>query len=224
MTNDNQRGEDGREIALEARVSKEDRLSSPSVSRNRDAIRDVFLEQMPSHGLILEIGSGTGEHAAHILKAAPDLSWQPSDPDEASRRSVDAWAVFDGLSDRMEAALPLDVTAHQWWHAFNKPVAGIVSINMIHIAPFAAAEGLIAGAGALLKTHGKLFLYGPFMRDGKTAPSNHDFDRSLKSRDPGWGVRDLDNQIVPLAAQHGLTLETVVEMPANNLSVVFSRQ
>ena len=222
-----QKGKHGREIALEARAAEEDRLFSPSAARNREAIREVFVRHMPHDGLIVEIGSGTGEHAVEILKAAPDLIWQPSDPDETSRRSVNGWARHEALAN-LRPALDLDVTQASWWHEIERPVAspikGIVSINMIHIAPFTAAEGLMAGAGAKLPSGGKLFLYGPFKRNDHTAPSNLDFDRSLKSRDPSWGVRDLDLEIIPLADRHNLSLETVVEMPANNLSVVFTRR
>jgi len=224
---DYQKDKDGREIALEARAVEEDRLFSPSAARNREAIREVFIQHMPMEGLIVEIGSGTGEHAVEILKAAPELIWQPSDPDEASRRSVNGWARHEALSN-LRPALNLDVTQAGWWreieHAVAGPTKGLISINMIHIAPFTAAEGLITGAGAKLSSGGKLFLYGPFKRNGRTAPSNLDFDTSLKSRDLSWGVRDLDLDIVPLAERHNLELETVVEMPANNHSVVFTRR
>lgn len=216
-------GSGGRDIALEARASEEDRLSSPSVGRNRDVLRDTFLAHMPSTGRILEIASGTGEHAVHILNAAPALAWQPSDPDAASRRSVDAWAAHEDLAGRMAAALPLDVTAERWWQSMPDPADGMICINMIHIAPFTAAEGLFAGANALLDPGQKLFLYGPFLRNGEAAPSNLEFDASLKSRDPAWGVRDLDREIVPLAASNGLTLTHIEEMPANNLAVIFAK-
>lgn len=214
---------EGREIALEARTADEDRLFSPSAARNREVIREVFLRHMPTEGLIVEIGSGTGEHAVEILKSAPDLLWQPSDPDDTSRRSVNGWARYETLAN-LRPALDLEVTRSGWWREIEQAVAGIVSINMIHIAPFAAAEGLFAGAGAKLVSGDKLFLYGPFRRNGHTAPSNLDFDSSLKSRDPSWGVRDLDLEIIPLADRHDLSLETVVEMPANNLSVIFTRR
>lgn len=209
-------------IALEDRGCEDGRLFSPSAARNRDPIRDVFLKTMPRTGVILEIGAGTGEHAVHIAAAAPSLRWRPGDPDAASRASIAAWTEHSGLAN---VARPhaIDVTAPDWDRGLE-PVDGIVSINMIHIAPFAAAEGLIAGAGRLVKPGGRLFLYGPFARNGApTAPSNAEFDRSLKARDPAWGVRDLDLEIVPLATAAGLSPEQVVAMPANNLSVVFRR-
>lgn len=212
-----------KEIALEARAREEARLFSPSAARNRDAIRDVFLANMPREGAILEVGSGTGEHAVHIAAAAPSLRWLPGDPDPASRASIAAWTAHLKLAN-VAPPHAADVTA-EGWHAAFEPVAGIVSINMIHIAPFAAARGLLAGAATLLDAGGRLFLYGPFSRDGAhTAPSNADFDHSLKSRDPSWGVRDLERDIVPLAERAGLALAAIVAMPANNFSVVFEKR
>jgi len=212
-----------RPVALEERAREDGRLFSPSAARNRDPIRDVFLKAMPRTGVILEIGAGTGEHAVHIAAALPSLRWRPGDPDAASRASIAAWTAHLGLAN-VAPPHAIDVTAPDW-DAHFEPVDGVVSINMIHIAPFAAAEGLIAGAGRLIKPGGKLFLYGPFARNGAhTAPSNAEFDRALKARDAAWGVRDLDREIVPLAAAAGLTLAEAVAMPANNLSVVFRRE
>ncbi|MCI5046098.1 MAG: class I SAM-dependent methyltransferase [Aquisalinus sp.] len=219
-----QKGESGKEIALEARASEADRLSSPSVARNRDAIRDVFRQYMPDMGALLEVGSGTGEHAVHIAASLPELTWFPSDPDATSRASIAAWAEYLDLAN-VHAPLNLDVSAQNWFDRVDipKPLIGMMSVNMIHIAPFEAAEGLFTGAGALLQQDGRLFLYGPFLRNGNTADSNLAFDESLKSRDPRWGVRDLDREIMPLAAAAGLTLQKVIEMPANNLSVIFHK-
>ncbi len=211
-----------KEIALEARGSEEGRMFSPSAARNRDAIRDVFLRTMPSAGVIIEVGSGTGEHVAHLAAAAPGLFFRPGDPDPASRASIAAWTAHLGLANVAEPHAA-DVTHTDWRLAFG-PCDGAVSINMIHIAPFEAATGLVAGAGKLLRAGGKLFLYGPFLRDGvHAAPSNAEFDASLKARDPRWGVRDLEREITPLARECGLALEGVVAMPANNLVVVFSK-
>jgi cyclopropane fatty-acyl-phospholipid synthase-like methyltransferase len=212
-----------KEIALEERSREERRLFSPSAARNRDAIRDAFLKTMPVEGAVLEVGSGTGEHAVHIAAAAPALRWLPGDPDAASRASIAAWTEHLNLAN-VAAPHAIDVTATGWDQGLA-PVDGVVSINMIHIAPFEAARGLIAGAARLLASGGKLFLYGPFARNGThTATSNAEFDASLKARDPRWGVRDLDLDIAPLAAASGFALEAVIEMPANNLSVVFARQ
>ncbi len=223
--NDNTPSREAKEIALEARETEGARLFSPSAARNKQAIAEAFAALMPPQGRILEIGAGTGEHGVTISKALPDLEWQPSDPDPTSRASIAAWAEAEG-GGRVMPPLMIDVTAPAWWHevpAALAPLSGLVSINMIHIAPFTAAEGLFAGARALLGEDGGLFLYGPFKRQGETAESNHRFDASLKGRDPSWGVRDLDIGIVPLAERNGLSLEAVREMPANNLSVVFKR-
>jgi cyclopropane fatty-acyl-phospholipid synthase-like methyltransferase len=211
-----------RDIALEARAVEAARMHSPSAARNRDPIRETFLALMPHQGTIVEIGSGTGEHAVHIAAAAPLLFWRPGDPDAASRASIAAWTAHLGLQN-VDAPHAVDVTKPGWETAFGA-ADGVVSINMIHIAPFAAAEGLIAGASQLLKPSGRLFLYGPFSREGvQTAPSNAEFDAALKARDPGWGVRDLDRDIVPLAEKTGFALVAVVPMPANNLSVAFQK-
>lgn len=212
-----------REIALETRDFVEARLFSPSAARNRDVIREAFLAHMPRAGVIIEIGSGTGEHAVHIAAAAPELQWLPSDPDAASRASISAWTAHLGLSN-VAPPRALDVTCDVWIDGL--PAAdGIVSINMIHIAPFEAAHGLIRGAGMILRRGGRLFLYGPFKRDGAhTALSNEAFDASLKERDVNWGVRDLDREIIPLADAAGLAPHAVIAMPANNLSVVFSKE
>lgn len=211
-----------KEIALETRASKEARLLSPSAARNRDAIRDVFLAYMPRDGTIVEVGSGTGEHVVCLAGATPRLFWRPGDPDAPSRASIAAWTAHLGLKN-VDAPHAADVTKPDWHQGFGDAV-GVLSINMIHIAPFEAAEGLIKGAGELLKSRGRLFLYGPFSRGGAhTAPSNAEFDASLKTRDPRWGVRDLDADIFPLASRAGFAPVAIVAMPANNLSVVFER-
>ncbi|MGF1544795.1 MAG: DUF938 domain-containing protein [Parvularculaceae bacterium] len=223
MSDDRPSGE--KEIALEARAAEADRLFSPSAARNRDVIRDAFLRLAPADGDVLEIGSGTGEHAVRIAAARPGGLWRPGDPDAASRRSIAAWTAHLGLTN---VARPhaVDATRDDWGaEERTGAYAAIVSINMIHIAPFAAARGVFAGAGRLLRPDGRLFLYGPFSRDGvHTAPSNVDFDASLKSRDPDWGVRDLERDLAPLADAAGLDLAEIIEMPANNLSVAFARR
>jgi len=212
-----------REIALEARTAENARLFSPSAARNRDAIRDVFLKHMPKSGRIVEVGSGTGEHAVHLGAAAPSLAFLPGDPDASSRASIAAWAAHYGLKN-VAPPHAVDVALPDWQSDFA-PCDGVLSINMIHIAPFDAARGLIAGAGVLLKPAGRLFLYGPFARNGAhTAPSNEAFDQSLKSRNPLWGVRDLDREIAPLATAAVLKLVAIEAMPANNFSVIFEKR
>ncbi|MHA7870869.1 MAG: DUF938 domain-containing protein [Hyphococcus sp.] len=220
-----QNGEDQKApiVALEDRAEAESRLFSPSAARNRDPIRDVFLQHMPQEGAILEIGGGTGEHAVHLATALPRARWLTGDPDPAARASIAAWIAASGLAN-LEGPHAIDVTADDWGVEGAGSFSAVVSINMIHIAPFSAAQGLFRGAARLLRPGGKLFLYGPFSREGRhTAPSNEAFDASLKSRDPRWGVRDLEQDIAPLAQENAFSAPVIVEMPANNLTVIFSK-
>jgi SAM-dependent methyltransferase len=195
-------------------------LTSPSTARNREPILAVLRRVLPARGTVLEIASGTGEHAVHCAAALPGLSWQPTDREAEALASIAAHRAEAGLPNLL-APLALDVTAPLW------PVRradAIVAINMIHIAPWRAAEGLMDGAGRVLAPGGVLYLYGPFMEDGRhTAPSNAAFDESLKARDPAWGVRDVA-VVAELAARHGLGLDERVAMPANNLSLVFRKR
>lgn len=214
---------DGKPIALEDRGEDGGRLFSPSAGRNREVVRDVLVRFAPVEGDVLEVGAGTGEHAVTFAAALPGVRWRPGDPDAASRASIAAWVAHTGLTN-VASPHAIDVSAADWDGPEPGSLAGIVSLNMVHISPFDAAQGLLAGAGRYLGGEGMLFLYGPFARDGAhTAPSNAAFDENLKSRDARWGVRDLDREIVPLAERAGLALAEVVEMPANNLSVVFRK-
>lgn len=213
-----------KETALEKRGENGARLFSPSAARNRDTIRDVFLRYLPDAGGVLEVGSGTGEHGVHIAAAAPGLRWLAGDPDGAARASVAGHIAASGL-DNIDGPHGIDVSEKNWDEALAGSFEAIVSINMIHIAPFTAAKGLFAGAGRLLRTGGLLLLYGPFMRDGAhTAPSNEAFDASLKARDPRWGVRDLEHDLAPLAQENAFQRHAVVEMPANNFTVVYVKR
>ncbi len=199
------------------------RRASPSVARNRDAIRDAFARMVAHSGRVLEIASGTGEHGLHITAAYPDLIWQPSDPDPEARASIAAWAASE-RGQAIAAPMALDVTVPGWAEVLG-PFDAVVCINMIHIAPWAAALGLFTGAAHCLKPGGRLFLYGPFKREGQhTAPSNHAFDISLKSRNPEWGVRDLDGKVITAARRFGLIYGDRLAMPANNFSVVFEKR
>jgi SAM-dependent methyltransferase len=194
--------------------------TSPAVARNRDPILAVLRRVLPAQGTVLEVGSGTGEHAVYFAAALPHLTWQPSDLDAEARGSVAAHRAAAQLPN-LKAPLTLDARAESW------PLAraeAVVSINMIHIAPWASAEGLMAGARRLLAPGGMLYLYGPFKENGAhTAPSNAAFDASLRARDPQWGVRDRD-EVAALAQRNGLALVERVAMPANNLSLVFQRK
>lgn len=196
------------------------RLSSPATARNRGPILEVLRECLPEHGRVLEIASGSGEHALHFAAALPGLEWQPTDPSRRACDSIAAWRDTRGTPNLLPP-LMLDVTQRPW------PVTdvdAVVCINMLHIAPWSAAEALLTEAGQRLPAHGVLYLYGPYRRGGEhTAPSNAEFDRDLRARNPAWGIRDLE-AVTELGAQHDLALERVVEMPANNLSLVLRRR
>ena len=195
------------------------RQFAPATQRNREPILVVLQKELPASGLVLEIASGTGEHAMHFSQGLPGLSWQPSDPSAGARASIAAWREAEG-STNLLAPIALDAAA-QW------PVEAadaIVCINMTHISPWEATEGLMRGAGRILPPGGPLYLYGPYLRSGyRLEPSNAAFDESLKSRDPCWGLRELD-AVTELAAAHGLDLARVLDMPANNLSVIFRKR
>jgi Protein of unknown function (DUF938) len=206
----------------DGRASSDARQYSPAAARNAGPICDVLGRHLPASGTILEVGSGTGQHAVAFAAAHPELSWQPSDPGPELRASIAAWSAAAELAN-LRAPLDLDVTAADWELALDGPLAGVVCINLLHIAPWAACEGLMAGVEALLEPKAPLYLYGPFRRAGvHTAPSNAAFDRMLRAYDPAWGVRDLE-AVVACAAGHGLELVDVVPMPANNLSVILRR-
>ena len=202
-------------------MSGDARLFAPSAARNRDPIWAELRPELPSRGLVLEVASGSGEHTAHFARlAGPQIMFQPSDPDAQARTSIDAWAATSGLTNILPAGA-LDAAADAW------PIARadvVVCINMIHIAPWASTVGLVRGAARVLPPGGLLFLYGPYRRDGRqTAPSNEAFDADLRRRNPAWGVRNLE-AVADLATAAGFTPPVVVEMPANNLCVLFRRQ
>lgn len=197
----------------------DNRRHAPATARNRDPILEVLRDVLPASGTVLEIASGTGEHAVHFARALPEVVWQPSDPDLDAIASIRAWAEAERLNN-LRPPLLLDVTQAEW------PVDrtdAIVCINMIHIAPWEATLALMAGAGRLLPAGGPLVLYGPYRRDGHLLePSNEAFDESLKARNPRWGLRLLED-VAAEAAKNGLAFERLVEMPANNLCVTFRR-
>jgi len=187
---------------------------APATARNREAIRDVLATLLPARGVVLEIASGTGEHAVHMARAFPAIDWQPTDVDDRALASIAAWRDEAALPN-LRAPLRLDVRDATW------PAANaIVCINMIHISPWEATLALFAGAARTLAPGELLYTYGPYRFAGQTAPSNEEFDRSLKSRDPRWGVRDVTDL---RAAAVGFTFVQAIAMPANNHSLVFRR-
>ena len=201
-------------------MSDDARQYAPAAARNREPIWTVLQRHLPQRGVVLEVASGSGEHAVHFARASgPSIVYQPSDPDALARASIDAWAAASGLPN-IRPALALDAAANAW------PIACadvVLCMNMIHIAPWSAAIGLIRGAARVLPPGGLLYLYGPFRRDGgHTAPSNEAFDQDLRARNPEWGVRDLE-AVADLASEAGFAPPLIEPMPANNLSVLFRR-
>jgi hypothetical protein len=212
------------------------RQYAPATERNREPILNVLLQVLPPTGTVLEISSGTGEHAVFFAPRLAPRNWITSDPNPQARASIAAWQshlpapnlygpialdvedpVWAVEHDRLSESLPNHILKHH-------PIRAIVNINMIHIAPWSACLGLMAGAQRILPPHGILYLYGPFKRGGKhTAPSNADFDQSLRARDSRWGVRNLED-VIAVAQTHQLAFAETHEMPANNLSVVFRRE
>ena len=205
-------------IAAEAGV--EAKRVAPATARNRDAILAVLRAILPEAGNVLEIASGSGEHIVHFAQSLPHLDWQPSDPEPAALASIAAWSAEATLPN-VAQPLMLDVCAPDW------PIARadtILCINMIHIAPWAATLGLMAGAGQLLSVGAPLYLYGPFHEDGvPLAQGNADFNASLKDRDPQWGLRRV-HEVAQVANANGLVLHERVVMPANNLSLIFYKR
>jgi len=189
------------------------------VARNRQPILDVLKRMLPCASLVLEIASGSGEHAVFFAQSLPSLRWQPTDADAGALASIAAHRAAAGLPNLLEP-LRLDATAVHW------PIEradALVCNNMIHITPWRVTEGLMAGAGRVLPAGGILYLYGPYRIDGRhSAASNREFDAWLKARNPEWGVRDLGD-VAALARRHDLRLAETVAMPANNLSVIFRR-
>ncbi len=205
------------------------RQYAPATQRNRDAIWNVLVQVLPKTGTVLEVSSGTGEHGAYFAPRLPTLHWLPSDPNPFARASIAAWRDKCAAHNLL---LPINLKAEDpVWVVENtevsamdvriEPIVAIANINMIHIAPWSACLGLMAGAGRILPREGILFLYGPYKQHGShTADSNVIFDRNLRSQNPEWGVRDLE-KVITVAHANELSLLKTVTMPANNLSVIF---
>ena len=187
------------------------RIFRPHVARNRDPMLDVLRRVLPARGTVLEVAAGSGEHAAYFAKALPELTWQPTDPDAEALASIAAHRAATGAPNLL-GPLQLDVTSETW------PVEhadAVICANMIHIAPWAACAGLIAGAARVLPSGGILYLYGPYKIGGRhTAPSNQAFDEDLRRRNPEWGIRDLGD-VTALAQRNGFGPPETVQMPAN---------
>lgn len=192
---------------------------APSPERNREPLLPVLREELPAKGTLLEVASGTGQHAVFFAQAFPGLRWQPTDLDADALASIEAWRAEAALPNLL-APLRLDAQEDSW------PVTeadAVLCINMIHISPWASCQGLMRGAARVLPPGGPLILYGPFFVEGRpTAPSNLAFDASLRERNAAWGVREL-GAVSAEALQHGLELARVVDMPSNNLTVIFRR-
>ncbi len=192
----------------------------PAPERNKAPILEVLARVFPLQGRVLEIASGSGQHAVHFARALPDLRWQPSDVEDDNLASVAAW-VQEARLGNLQPPLRIDVLTIDW---NIEPVDAVFCANMIHIAPWPCAEGLLAGVGRYLRAGGCFVLYGPFrLGDAHTSPSNEAFDQGLRRQDPAWGVRDLET-VVALAEEHGLAFVERVAMPANNQSIIFHKR
>ncbi len=194
-------------------------LTSAAAERNKDPILTVLESSLPASGEVLEIASGTGQHITFFAARMPHLQWQPSEPDPSYRASIAAHIAAAQLTN---VAAPVALDVHQTPWPLPEHYGAVICINMIHIAPWSATEALLCGAARHLRDAGQLILYGPYLENGTAAPSNLEFNASLKQRNAAWGLRDLD-EVTRAAAQQGLVRRNVVRMPANNLTVVFSK-
>lgn len=192
---------------------------APATARNREAILAILRKELPEAGIVLEVASGSGEHAVYFAGQFPELEWQPSDPDEGALASIDAWREESGNAN-LRTPVCLDASSPAW------PISradAVLCINMVHISPWAASEGLFAGAARLLDDGAPLILYGPYLEsDVETAPSNAEFDRSLRQRNPEWGLRQLAD-VDALAGKCGFTRMARCAMPANNVMLVYRK-
>jgi len=206
-------------IHLENREQSGARLFSPTAARNREAIGDVIIDYLPQGARVLEIASGSGEHGVHMCGLRPDIIWQTSDPNEASRASQNDW--IKECSGNMLPSLNIDTTVTDWAKDLN-PYDAIYCANMIHIAPWEACIGLAKGASKLLSKNRKLMLYGPILEGDETAESNLKFDETLKARNAAWGVRKLDS-VKHIFNEHSFTLDARIVMPKENRTLIFTK-
>ena len=202
------------------------RLFFPATERNRGPIGDLLSQLLPASGTVLELASGSGEHAVCFQQRFPHLLWQASDPNPDHRASIDAWIRHQVLTDVMPAALKLDVEERPWPlpPTIRSALNAVVCINLLHISPASCTDALLEESALLLPRGASLIIYGPFMRNGAhTSASNAAFDQSLRERNGEWGLRDV-NAITSIAANTGLQIDDVIPMPANNLTIVFNRK
>ena len=200
------------------------RLDYPATGRNQEVILDVLKEALPNLGTVLEVASGSGQHITYFAHQIPQLKWQPSDTDAAARASIDAWRNEMGVTDAVHNPIYLDASVDIWSLGHIKDLNAIMSINMIHISAWEACLGLLRNASRVLPAGGVLYLYGPFKVGGvHIAPSNAEFDLSLQSQNPAWGVRNLDD-VAEEALKQNFQLMKTIRMPANNFSVIFHKK
>jgi hypothetical protein len=200
------------------------RLDYPATGRNQEVILDVLKEALPNSGAVLEVASGSGQHITYFAQQIPQLKWQPSDIEAAARASIDAWRNKMGVTDAVDTPIDLDASIDIWSLGHIKDLNAIMSINMIHISAWEACLGLLKNASRVLPAGGVLYLYGPFKVGGlHIAPSNAEFDLSLQSQNPSWGVRNLDD-VAEEALKQNFQLMKTIRMPANNFSVIFHKK
>ena len=201
----------------------DNRLFFPATIRNRFSIAEVLSNYLIPNGVFLEIASGSGEHGVFFQKFFPSITWQTSDPESVHRRSITSWINHQGLSSKMPDPLCLDVENRPWpiTKQQKTQIKGIICINMIHISPWSCTKALFEESKCFLGNNNFLMLYGPFLRaEIKTTESNLKFDQSLKFKNPQWGLRNLDF-VSRIASKNGFQEEKIIEMPANNLSVIY---
>src|SRR6188768_2941901 len=194
-------------------------LTSAAAERNKDPILTALESVLPASGSVLEIASGTGQHVCFFAGAMPGIRWQPTEPEDAAREAINT-RIREAALENVAEPISLDVLEPHW--PVHERYDAVLCINMVHISPWRATHALFRGVAKLLAPQGKLILYGPYLENGKAVQSNLDFDASLKRRNPEWGLRDLD-EVTRVAAGHGFARQQVLRMPANNLTVVFTK-
>ena len=204
-------------------INPDYRLNFPATTRNRESIAAVLSNYISPNSLLLEIASGSGEHGVFFQKKFPSITWQTSDPELVHRKSINSWIMHEGLYSKMPKPLDIDVEMRPWsiTNRLGALIKGIVCINMIHISPWSCTRSLFEESKKYLDQCNFLMLYGPFLRKEKqTSESNLNFDQSLKIQNPLWGLRNLEN-VNDIAFKNGFKLDSVIDMPANNLSVIY---